>query len=113
MQPIGTKIICGTIITSVIIAHLSIALVWGLFKSYHFYKDMYAEFEKTQFYQLYLDEKYDESLEKELQDLNDESGEVQSVELTKVADNDIPEEENVIKLKIKRRRKINKKGEPI
>lgn len=45
--------------------------------------------------------------------MNDESGEVQSVELTKVADNDIPEEENVIKLKIKRRRKINKKGEPI
>lgn len=64
MEPVGTKIICGTIITSVIIAHLSIALVWGLFKSYHFYKDMYTEFQKTEFYQLYLDEKYDESLEK-------------------------------------------------
>lgn len=44
MEPVGTKIICGTIITAVIISHLSIALVWGLFKSYHFYKDLYAEF---------------------------------------------------------------------
>jgi len=37
-EPVGTQIICGTIITSVIIAHLSIALIWGTFKAYTFYK---------------------------------------------------------------------------
>jgi hypothetical protein len=41
-EPIGTLIICGTIITGVIIAHLSIALMWGFFKSYTFYKQLYA-----------------------------------------------------------------------
>lgn len=36
--PLGTQITCGTIITSVIILHLSIALIWGFFRTYHFYK---------------------------------------------------------------------------
>ena len=33
---------------------------------------------------LYLDEKYDENLEKELQELNDETGTVEGVEVTNV-----------------------------
>lgn len=40
-EPTGTLIICGTIITGVIIAHLSIALMWGFFKTYTFYKQLY------------------------------------------------------------------------
>lgn len=43
-----------------------------------------------------------------MQDLNDETGEIQSVELTNVVEGEHNEEENIIKLKIKRRRKINK-----
>ncbi len=83
---------CGTIITSVIIFHLSVALIWGYFKAYTFYKELYKDFKKTEFFHLYLDEKYDESIEKELQDLNDETGEVQSVEMTSVAGNEENEE---------------------
>jgi len=41
-EPVGTQIICGTIIASVIIAHLSIAFIWGTFKAYTFYKELYA-----------------------------------------------------------------------
>jgi hypothetical protein len=41
-EPIGTQIICGTIITCVIISHLSIAFIWGVFKSYTFYKQLYG-----------------------------------------------------------------------
>lgn len=47
LEPIGTKIMCGTIITSVIIFHLSIALIWGYFKSYTFYKELFKDFKKT------------------------------------------------------------------
>lgn len=111
MEPVGTKIICGSIITIVIIVHLSIALIWGIFRAYHFYKQLYKDFKETELYRLYFDEKYEETLEKELQELNDETGEVQSVELTKVAPEDINDQEEIIKLKIKRRRKIEKKDE--
>jgi hypothetical protein len=61
-EPVGTKIICGTIMSGGMIAHLSIAVLWALYKSYHFYKELYKEFKKTEFYMLYLDEKYDENL---------------------------------------------------
>lgn len=61
-EPIGTQIICGTIITCVIISHLSIAFIWGVFKSYTFYKQLYGEFKKTEFYHLYLDKKFDDSI---------------------------------------------------
>lgn len=37
-EPVGTKIICGTILTGGMIAHLSVAVLWALFRSYHFYK---------------------------------------------------------------------------
>jgi len=37
-EPLGTQITCGTIITIVIILHLGIALIWGIFRTYHFYK---------------------------------------------------------------------------
>lgn len=63
-EPMGTKIICGTIITCIIIVHLSIAFIWAVFKSYTFYKDLFNEFKKTEFFHLYLDEKYDDSIEK-------------------------------------------------
>lgn len=55
LEPVGTKILCGTIITIVIIFHLSIALIWGIFKIYNFYKELYSDFQKTEFYKLYLD----------------------------------------------------------
>jgi len=45
--------------------------------------------------------------------LNDETGEVQSVELTKVADEDKNEDEQIIRLKIKRKRKIVKKDKEV
>lgn len=64
LEPVGTKIICGTIITGGVIGYLSIVVIWALFKSYHFYREIYLEFKKTEFYMLYLDDKYDESLEK-------------------------------------------------
>lgn len=47
LEPVGTKIICGTIITIVIITHLSIALIWGYFKAYNFYKKLYKDFKDT------------------------------------------------------------------
>lgn len=47
------------------------ALIWGYFKTYTFYKELFKDFKKTEFFQLNLDEKYDESIEKELQELND------------------------------------------
>lgn len=66
---------------------------------------------------LYLDEKYDENLEKELQELNDETGEVSAVELTNVSASELNEKsdqleegDEIIKLKIRRRRKIVKAG---
>jgi len=37
-EPIGHKIICGEIITYVIIAHLSILIIWAYFRLYYFVK---------------------------------------------------------------------------
>jgi len=47
LEPVGTKIICGTIITIVIIVHLSIALIWAIFRVYNFYKELYKDFKAT------------------------------------------------------------------
>ena len=41
------------------ILHLSIAIIWSLFRTYYFFKEAHEEFKKTEFYMLYLDEKYD------------------------------------------------------
>jgi hypothetical protein len=46
-QPVGTQITCGNIITYVIIIHLGIALIWGFFRTYHYYRELYADFKKT------------------------------------------------------------------
>ena len=61
----------GTILTGGMIAHLSIAIAWAAYRTYHCYREAYLELQKTEFYTLYLDEKYDDNLEKELQELND------------------------------------------
>ena len=53
-----------------LIIHLSIAILWGIFRSYIHLKMIKDEFVKTEFYKLYLDDEYDESIEKELSDLN-------------------------------------------
>jgi hypothetical protein len=37
------------------IIHLSIAVIWALFRSYHFFTDIYNDFKKTEFFMLYLD----------------------------------------------------------
>ena len=58
-EPVGTKITCGDILTIGMILHLSIAIIWSLFRAYHFFKEAHEEFKKTEFYMLYLDEKYD------------------------------------------------------
>lgn len=63
-EPVGTKIMCGDILTIGMIIHLSIAIIWALFRTYYSYQDVKEEFTKTEFYTLYLDENYDENLEK-------------------------------------------------
>jgi hypothetical protein len=47
LEPIGTKILCGTIITIVIIIHLSIALIWSILRTYYFYRELYKDFKET------------------------------------------------------------------
>ena len=60
-----------------IIIHLSVALIWSAFRIYNFYKELHKDFTLTEFYKLYFDEKYDESIEKEIAELNDEdNGEI-------------------------------------
>lgn len=81
-EPVGTRIDCGSILTIGIIIHLSLAICWALYRSYYYFKETYSDFQSTEFYSLYLDEKYDENLEKELQELNDETGTVEGIELT-------------------------------
>lgn len=71
IEPVGTKIMNGTILTGGMIAHLSIAIIWAIYRTYHYYREIYNDLKATEFYTLYLDEQYDESLEKELQELND------------------------------------------
>ena len=40
-EPVGTKIMCGDILTIGMIVHLSIAIIWSLFRSYYFFKEAY------------------------------------------------------------------------
>lgn len=63
---------------------------------------------KTEFYRLYLDEEFDESLEKQISELGGEdAGEVESIQITNVGNENENEEEDegeqIIKLKIKRK----------
>jgi hypothetical protein len=108
-EPIGHRIICGEIISYVIIGHLCILLIWAYARAYFFLKELWKAFKETEFYTLYMDEEYESELEKEIRELNDdENGEVESVEITNYNDKERPGEDDegdqVIKLKIKRRR---------
>ena len=46
-EPVGSKIVNGEIISIVVIIHLSIALLWGIFRSYLHLKMIKDEFVKT------------------------------------------------------------------
>ncbi len=68
----GHKIICGEIISYVIIAHLCILLIWAYVRAYFFMKELWKAFKETEFYTLYMDEEYESELEKEIRELNDD-----------------------------------------
>lgn len=106
---VASRVLYGTVMIGTTCFHLSIALIYAIFRIVIGYQALKESFLKSEFYKLYIDDTYEKMVEKEIEDglaeihVDDKEGTIDDIEVKEGSSN---QENDVIKLRIKRRRKL-------
>jgi hypothetical protein len=104
-----SRILYGLVLIALICVHLTIALIYAMFRVVIGYQGVKEAFLASEFYKLYIDDSYEVEMEKEIEEtlakVNEkEEGTIDDISVAN------SESEGVIKLRIKRRRKITSRS---
>lgn len=102
---IKSKVLFGLVFVGILCVWLTIAIVYSLFRLSIGYQAVKEGFVASEFYKLYIDDTYENEMEKEIEEGlakidQKEEGTIDDIEVKESNDSD------VIKLRIKRRRKL-------
>lgn len=107
---VASRVLYGTVLVGITCFHLTIAIIYAMFRTVIGYQALKQSFLKSEFYKLYIDDSYEKMVDKEIEEglakiiVDDKEGTIDGIEVKEMVGN--TEENEMIKLRIKRRRKI-------